>query len=400
MGAGATGLLTKLKWALPWMARYPLWRARTAALGDGAERVPQHLIFVVANHFEPAWNSENLPLDWNAQLAKLDRWYEQARATGLAVRDADGTPFRHTNFYPAEQYHARLLQRLAEMQAEGLGEVEIHLHHGVERPDTAENLRRTLVEFRDVLAEEHRCLSQLDGAGQAMYAFVHGNLALANSAGGRCCGVDSEMQILAETGCYADLTLPSAPDQSQVPRINAIYQCGHPLNEAIPHRSGPSIRVGGEPRLPVIFTGPLVLNWTRRIRGVPVPRLDDGALTANQPLDAARLRRWRSARIGVEGRPEWIFIKLYCHGFYHFDQASSIGERVRRFFNEAIEEGERSGDYKIHFACAREAFNMMLAATEGHAGAPGLYRDYRLRSIMQSSAQSVRPERRDKRQAR
>ena len=39
-----------------------------------------------------------------------------------------------------------------------------------------------------------------------MYAFVHGNFALANSAGGRYCGVDEEMQILAETGCYADMT--------------------------------------------------------------------------------------------------------------------------------------------------------------------------------------------------
>ena len=82
------------------------------------------------------------------------------------------------------------------MQAEGLGEVEIHLHHGVEKPDTAENLRKALTEFRDFLAEEHNCLSRFDGKGEPKYAFVHGNLAFGNSCGGKFCGVDEEMQIL------------------------------------------------------------------------------------------------------------------------------------------------------------------------------------------------------------
>ena len=42
----------------------------------------------------------------------------------------------------------------------GFGEVEIHLHHGVGQPDTAENTRRALEHFRDVLAWEHKCLSR------------------------------------------------------------------------------------------------------------------------------------------------------------------------------------------------------------------------------------------------
>ncbi len=376
--------LDKLAWSLPWLMRYPFWRAREFAGRTAAEKhAPQHLVFIVANHFEPAWNEQGASLDWNQQLTQLDHWCEQARVIGEAVRDVDDTPFRHTNFYPAEQYHPRLLQRLSELQAEGFGEVEVHLHHGIEKPDTPENLRRTLVEFRDALADEHQCLSRLDDKGSPMYAFVHGNLALANSAGGKFCGVDSEMQILAETGCYADLTLPSAPDRTQVPRVNAIYQCGHPLHEAKPHRTGPSVRVGNEaPQLPIILTGPLVFNWQRRIKGLPVPRIDEGALVANQPLDMARLNRWRGARIHIEGRPEWVFIKLYCHGFFHFDQPSTIGDRIKQFWHEAFEQGERTGEYKIHFASAREAFNMILAATDGREGAPGLYRDYRLRQIM------------------
>ena len=264
-----------------------------------------------------------------------------------------------------------------------MGEVEIHLHHGVEKPDTAENLRKTLIEFRDVLADEHKCLSRFDGAGKPMYAFVHGNLALANSAGGKFCGVDSEMQILQETGCYVDMTLPSAPDETQVPMLNKIYECGLPLTEKIPHRTGKQVSTfGNQPQLPLIFTGPLVFNWTRRIRGVPVPRIDDGALVDNQIMDLARLNRWLSANITVENRPEWVFVKLYCHGFFDPDQSACIGEKATRFFSEVIENGERTGDYTVHFASAREAFNMVSAAIDGKEGTPSEFRNYRLRAIM------------------
>ena len=377
-----SGLLKKLSWSLPWLARYPFWRAGELArrLGEGAG--PLHLIVVVANHFEPAWSERGgfLPLD--EQRRRLDAWCETARATGEAVRDVDGTPFRHTNFYPAEQYHAPLLDTMAGLQAGGFGEVEVHLHHGLDAPDTEASLRRQLVEFRDRLAGEHRCLSREGEGGQTKYAFVHGNLALANSAGGRFCGVDSEMRVLAETGCYADFTLPAAPLQPQVPRINAVYEPGRPLDEAVAHRTGPSLRVGRRPRLPVIFTGPLVFNWSRRVRGLPVPRLDDGVLAANYPSDFKRLARWASARVAVKGRPRWVFVKLYCHGFFTHDQDACIGEGARRFWSEALAESERTGRYRIHFASAREAFNIASAAADGRAGEPGQYRDYRLVPVM------------------
>jgi hypothetical protein len=347
---------------------------------------------MVADHFEPGWTEDGTVLDWSRQLTRLDQWLKQARALGCAIRDCDGTSFRHTYFYPAEQYHAPLLERMEELQAEGLGEVEIHLHHGVDKPDSAANCRRVLESFRDALAQEHKCLSRHNGIGPPRYAFVHGNSALANSAGGRCCGVDSEMQILAETGCYADFTLPAAPLQSQVPRINAIYQCGHPLDQRNPHRSGPNLRVGVLPQLPVIFTGPLVFNWRRRLWGLPVPRLDDGVLAGNYPMNLARLHRWSRAHIGVRGRPEWLFIKLYCHGFFPHDQAMVIGEPIRRSLDELLEYADRTGEFKVHFATAREAFNIAMAAVDGHSGEPGLYRNYLLHPLMRKETVRYAPE--------
>ncbi|HKB66938.1 MAG TPA: hypothetical protein VKC61_13865 [Pyrinomonadaceae bacterium] len=376
-----TKMRDKVKWSLPWLLRYPAWRAGEFLSRANESSGPTHLIFVVANHFEPGLG--------RPAVERLQKWCELARATGDALRDHDGTPFRHTNFFPAEQYERPLLEMLSALQADGYGEVEIHLHHGVERADTAENTRRQLETFRDVLAEEHKCLARFADDPfdtQPKYGFVHGNWALANSAGGRFCGVDSEMQILADTGCYADFTLPSVPFQSQVPRINAIYQCGHSLAEARPHRSGRSLRVGEPLQLPIIFTGPLVFDWTRRVRGLPIPRVEDGALAQNYPLTMDRLQRWRSAGIGVKERPEWIFIKLYSHGFFDWDQDLMIGEQMKRFMGEVLETAERTGEYKVHFASAREAFNMVAAAVDGRDGLPGAFRDYKLRQIMDEQA--------------
>ena len=382
-------LASKMVSALPWLSRYPFWRANELVRRLTEPVGMVHLILVIANHFEPGYNEEpnefggqGIVLDWDTQQRRLEKWCVQARTIGEAVRDHDNTPFRHTNFYPAEQYHRGLLNQLADLQAAGFGEVEIHLHHGVEGPDTAENFRRVLESFRDTVAFEHGCLSRESDDGPPQYAFVHGNWALANSAYGKWCGVDSEMQILADTGCYADLTLPSAPHESQVRRINAIFTCGNDLTQSVPHRSGPNVRVGKQPAVPVIFTGPLVLDWHNRKAGL-APRIDNSALTANYPLTPARLERMRRARIGVLGRPDWVFIKLYCHGFFDADQPALIGPTMKRLLEDCLELSERTGRFRLHFASAREAFNMILAAIDARQGPPGLYRNYRLRQIME-----------------
>jgi hypothetical protein len=369
-----TSIFEKLRWSLPWLIRYPLWRLKETMSRNGSSRDQRHLIFLVANHFEPELGPRG--------ISQLGAWCKLAKETGDAIRDHDGTPFRHTNFFPAEQYEHERLEVLAALQAEGYGEVEVHFHHGIDRPDTAENARNVLTSFRDTLAEEHKLLSRERREDLPKYAFVHGNWALANSAGGRYCGVNSEMEILADTGCYADFTLPSAPDRSQVPRLNAIYQCGNPLDEARPHRSGPDVRVGSKPQLPIIFTGPLVFDWSRRVRGLPIPRLEDGALAENYPLTLNRFNNWRNAHISVAGRPEWIFIKLYSHGFFEWDQDAMIGDQLKRFMTEVLELSEQTREFKVHFASAREAFNMVMAAVDGLGGEPGQYRDHRLRQIM------------------
>src|SRR5688500_4855410 len=123
----STKWVDKVKWSLPWLLRYPAWRAGELVSRARDSSGPTHLIFVVANHFEPRLG--------HTALRRVEKWCDLARATGDSIRDHDGTPFRHTNFFPAEQYERPLLEMLSNLQADGYGEVEIHLHHGVDQPD-------------------------------------------------------------------------------------------------------------------------------------------------------------------------------------------------------------------------------------------------------------------------
>jgi hypothetical protein len=343
---------------------------------------PVHLIIAVADHFEPAFQPEAPATfaDHAEQERRLEGWCRRYPAVVEPWPDDDGQPLRHTYFYPAEQYDAALIHRLGEHCHAGWGEIEIHLHHGVHAPDNAENTRSAIQEFRDALATRG-CLSQLDGSGPPRYAFVHGNWALANSAQGRCCGVDEEMQILADTGCYADFTLPSAPSSAQISKINALYECGAPLDERAPHRRGRDLQCGRPPEIfPLMMQGPLMLNLGRRKYGWPFPGIENGELTTVNPPTMERLRMWQQAAITVHGRPEWLFIKLHCHGMDPRDESAMLGAPIRQFLRELVGRPQRQDEYLVHFVTAREMVNIVLAACDGRSGNPNQYRNYRFRA--------------------
>jgi hypothetical protein len=227
------------------------------------------------------------------------------------------------------------------------------------------------------LAYGHDCLAVEKNSQQPRYAFVHGNFALANSARGRQCGVNSEMKILAETGCYADFTLPTSPlHPAQTRKINSIYECTLPLDRAAPHRKGKRLAVGRQTRVfPLIVQGPLVADFKQSRRKLGVV-LDNGAVTRPNPLSLHRLALWKQARITVEGRPDWLFIKLHCHSMDPAQRDAVGGDSFRKFLSDLVG-GAAGRQETLHFVTAREMANIILAACEGREGNPGEYRDYR-----------------------
>ena len=368
--------LEKIQNSLTWLPAY-CWQRLFRRPSWGR---PIHLIICVADHFEPSIvpNGEMAYAHRDEQERRLERWCKEYPKAVQDLPDSDGKLFCHTYFFPAEQYQESQIERLAGFCKQGWGEIEIHLHHGMETPDTSENARRQLIEFRDLLVS-HGCLSQMDGRDQPRYAFVHGNFALANSARNRYCGVDDEMQVLSDTGCYADFTLPSAPSVSQIAKINALYECKQPLNKHAAHRYGEDLAVRRRPEvLPLIVQGPLMLNFSRRRKSWPFPGIENGELTGVQPPTLERLKLWIQAAITVKGRSDWLFIKLHCHGMDPRDDEVMLGAPLRQFLTELKELAGKWGPYQVHFVSAREMVNIILAACDGREGNPGDYRDHRL----------------------
>jgi hypothetical protein len=345
------------------------------------------LIFTLADHFEPAIvpgdGQKRTPRD--VQEQRVERWCREYPALSREWPDSDGYAFQHTYFYPAEQFDPRLIDRLAEHCRQGRGEIGIHLHHGMDAPDTPKNTQQTLTSFRDEL-ERRGCLSYFDGTAPARYAFVHGNFALANSAGGRMCGVDSELQILADSGCYADLTLPTAPfDPAQIAKTNSLYECELPLTHRAAHSIGRDLQMGRSPRVfPLMLQGPLQLYFNRgRLR------IENGSLVGTNPPNLRRLQLWKNAAICVKGRPDWIFIKLHCHSMDPTHESAVLGDGMRSFLRELVG-GAGDRNEVLHFCSAREMVNIALAACDGREGNPGEFRDYRLKRLREDEANHAR----------
>jgi hypothetical protein len=348
---------------LPGYGRHVL-RRWTARRDPG----PTHLLVAVCDHYEPLWGGASL----ERGAERVRRWVEDYPRLAQEFRDADGRPPRHTFFFPGEQYQPGYLDALGRLTGAGYGEVELHLHHD---GDDEQKLTRDLRGFLAAYAE-HGHLSR-DANGRLRYAFIHGNWCLANSRrDGRWCGVDSELAVLFDTGCYADFTFPSAPDETQPGIVNQIYWPTGDPRRARAHERGVRARVGNlrEDRI-LVIQGPLAI--TRRGRGL-APRLEASALTANDPPTRRRLESWISQHIHVEGRPDWVFVKVHTHGAPEPQAASLLGEPGRAF-HRALADGFNDGRrYVLHYVTAREMFNIAVAGMRGESGDPNLYRDYAL----------------------
>jgi hypothetical protein len=350
-----------------------------------------HVMFAIADHYEPFNGGVSL----GQADRRVDRWQMEYARTVEGLRDADGQSPQHSFFYPLEQYDPGHVEKLASLVERGCGEIEVHLHHD---EDTSANLRRSMVQFTNVLRDRHGLLTKHPD-GSTAYGFVHGNWALDNARpDGRHCGVNDELTILRQTGCYADFTLPGVPDVSQTRTVNSIYYAVDDPARPKSHDRGMPATVGRRPPADglLMVQGPLGLDWTRRKYGV-LPGVESGTLddsTAHLP-DGARFSRWLAASVQVEGRPDWIFVKVHTHGAPEPNAAMLLGPAMRQF-HMSMQHQVRQRGMHLHYVTAREMANIVRAAENGATGNPEAFRDYwlpppaRLRRVRTSQTRRFR----------
>lgn len=336
------------------------------------EGVTRHLIFCFVDHFEPRYGNPG----YDVELARVARWRRDYPRLCEGLRDADGRPPVHTFFYPEEEYRPEHLEPLVDMCRMGLGEIEIHLHHD---HDTEAGLREKLRRFKRVLVERHGALPCDPQTGQPRWAFIHGNWALDNShPQGKGCGVDNELIVLKEEGCYADYTYPAAPDPCQTSTINKIYYATDDPCSPKSHDRGRRVKVGvpAEGDL-MIIQGPLGFMWHHRKYGL-IPRIENADVRTSSAPTPERIDAWVKTGIHVEGRPEWVFVKVHTHGVEERDIDTLLGAPMREAF-EYLQRRYNDGRlWKLHYVSAREMYNIIKAAEAGCTADPGQYRDFEI----------------------
>ena len=330
-----------------------------------------HVMFAIADHFEPF----NGGVSQERADRRVARWREGYAGMTEGLRDADGRMPQHSFFYPIEQYDERHVEALAALAESGGAEIEVHLHHDA---DNSINLRRTLVAFVELLHHRHGLLTR-HADGSIGYGFVHGNWALDNAhPDGRHCGVNDEISVLKQTGCYADFTLPAAPDISQTRTVNSIYYAIDDPDRPKSHDRGIRAAVGRRPPSDglLLVQGPLSLDWSRRTLGV-LPGVEAGAVddSAGNWPKGSRFRHWLAASVIVAGRPDWIFVKIHTHGAPEQNAEVLLGPAMRQFHTSILQQ-VRDQDMHLHYVTAREIANIVRAAEDGATGNPGEYRDY------------------------
>ncbi|WP_020676388.1 hypothetical protein [Geopsychrobacter electrodiphilus] len=345
-------MFNKIKNTLNWLPYYLHRDLKMKLLSSYVK--PKHVYFCICDHFEPYWGKA----DKRTAQIRINTWTNEWPKIAEKYRDSDGEMLKYSFFYPEEEYQKDDLSALSEMCHAGYGEVEIHLHHD---NDTSENLRRTLLDYKKRLHEEHGLLSIDKRTGEIVYGFIHGNWALCNSRpDGRWCGVNEEIRILQETGCYADFTMPSAPSDTQTRKVNSIYYAVDKPGQSKSHDWGRDAQVGVAQKGLLIVQGPLGLALRNRKWGI-IPRIENGGLIANNPVTQHRVKDWFSQAVHVSGAGEHVFVKIYAHGtqernLHYFFNAGG-GEEL---LYSVITCTEKLGAV-LHFVSAREVANVICS---------------------------------------
>ena len=296
----------------------------------------------IADHYEPRWRGADLHTAQSRVALWRSAWPAIARR---CKPDSAGKAPRYTFFFPEEEYHPTLIEPLAEMVREGIADVEVHLHHDGEG---RQNFIDRVTGFCRVLGSEHGLLRERDG--KLTFGFIHGNWALDNSRpDGRWCGLNDEIQVLRNLGCYADFTMPSGDSPTQARLVNTIYHCKDDPDRPKSYDEGIPVTPGGgvEGDL-LIIPGPLGMRWRDRW----LPRLETGELRYGNVATPYRVRRWvdLAPRIGAD-----TFIKLYTHGAQERNSSALLSGVLESAFNLLVEEATRRGS-SLYFVSAWQMY--------------------------------------------
>lgn len=316
------------------------------------------VIVTVVDHFEPDSRGGE-----QAATSSVKNWCEGYRAIAARHVDADGRHPQHSWFYRAEYPNYGCISVLSEECFAGFGEIEFHLHHGHDTEESfSEKLQQGVAFFNQCGA-----MVSAEELPAKRFAYIAGNWSLDNGSGDDSkSGCNTEIAALRRAGCYADFTFPALGSHAQPRKTNSIYYAVDGP-EPKSYDTGEDMQVGGTAE------GDLLLMQGPTVVRIAEGRIEDGAVEFFAHPSPARLDAWLAANVHVKGRPEWLFVKLHCHGMQ--SQKVFHSEALDATFAAMVEMWNQP-PFRLHFVTAREAYNIAKAAEAGETGNAGDYRDY------------------------
>jgi hypothetical protein len=326
-----------------------------------------HIMLMFVDHFEPGTQG----VDKNKSDYRFNEWYTRYPLLAKKHKDSSGRHPQHTFFFPPHYHSLEYMTKLSEICFDGYGEIEFHLHH---QDDNSDSLRAKINDTIDLYAKSGALITA-ESNPKKTYGFIHGNWALDNSRkDGKFCGVNNELQILEETGCYADFTMPS-PDETQTNHINSIFYAKDNPKKPKSYSTGIDVAVGIEPSGDLMLVqGPLFINWKSFPKKI-FPSIEASEVAKECPPTKERIDSWIKCGIHVKGRTEWIFIKLHTHGAIDRHHDTLLGKPRDDMYSYLETKYNDGKKYKLHYTSAREAYNIIKAAEKGMTGDPDEYRD-------------------------
>lgn len=347
---------------LKWITRYLFNKIRSS-------KKPQHILFCLVDHFEPGTANASYEIEQERMKTLLTKYPKLVEKH----KDSAGNSPMRTWFFPPHYHRNYSLKVLVSLCEKGYGEIELHLHHGKTKPDTAENLEETINQCIIEYAE-----FGIFGAenGQTKYGFIHGNSALDNSRNGQYCGVNNEIEILNRTGCYADFTFPVLIE-SNPKQINSIFYATNNSNEPKSYDRGVCVKRGDRKRGDLMMIqGPIYPFFMRKnLFGL---RIFGSAITGKPPVTKKRVDAWIKTGVHVKGQRNWVVVKIHTHGGSE-DSKAVLGQEMDDVFTYLETKYNDGSNYILHYVTARELYNVIKAVEAGESDDnPEHYRDYKI----------------------
>ena len=327
----------------------------------------RHVMFIFVDHWEPGYGA--------SALTKANLWYEDYGRMARRHVDADGCHPKHDWF--CLYLDEKPLQIIAKTVFDGLGEMNIHIHHGTVNDDNNDNcteMSGLIDQYLTYLNKVGACLTAEEHPQQT-FGFIHGMWALDNSRlvdGHRqYCGCNEELNLLMSKNCYADFTFPAwGPMQPTViqSRIFATRDSSQPTSYNISSNVR-EITVNSPPARDefVIFQGPNC----------------DTNIDQNEAPTLSRMNTWVNYNVSISGKSAWVFVKMYSHGSqtlsYPAGYSNLIGSTMDKFYSDIERDYNDGVNYKLHYCTAREGYNIAMAAADGvDDNDPNHFRDYKI----------------------